>query len=118
MSFYKQDPNNSKKQIPNRIGGGIQRYSHATCPPARQITKRPSYVTVNSTGSYAFLYETTASAGGTTFEEGYMTGSSIQNANAGGIKLDINPVAWKQTDESSGEPNAVGDVTFIYVRVS
>ena len=98
MSFYKQDPDNSKKQVPNIIGGGIQRYSHATCPPAQQITKRPSYVTINTSGSYAFLYETTASAGGmTTYTaEGFFTASVIQSATAGPVKLDINPLAWRK----------------------
>ena len=49
MSFYKQDPNNNKKQIPNVVGTGTARYSHATCPAEQTIVKRPSYVTVNVT---------------------------------------------------------------------
>ena len=53
MSFYKQDPNDPNKQVPNVIGTGIARYSHATCPAEQTIVKRPSYVTVNVTGVYA-----------------------------------------------------------------
>ena len=54
------------------------------------VTKRPTYVNINKVGTYCFLYETTASTGGTTLKEGYITGSVVQNAAAGGIKLDIN----------------------------
>ena len=54
MSFYKQDPNNPKKQIPiSRTGTGF--YSHATIPPSFTVNKRPSYVNVNKVGTFLFL---------------------------------------------------------------
>ena len=108
MSFYKQDPNNNKKQIPNVVGTGTARYSHATCPAVETIVKRPSYVTVNVTGVYAFAYESGSVAS-------YITGSNLANEAGGPIRLDISPVAWAQVDGSAG---TVGDVTFVYVRVS
>ena len=109
---YGQDPNDSKKQVLSKTIKGSQ-YSNASCPVNEVVTKRPTYVNMNKVGTYAFLYETTASVGGTTVAEAYVTGSVVQNANAGGIKLDISPVAWRRCDDS----DAKGDVTFVYVRV-
>ena len=42
-----------------------------------------------------------------------ITGGIVQNAAAGGIKLDISPVAWQRIDAA----DVRGDVTFVYVRV-
>ena len=112
MPLYKTDPNDPKKQIADIKPGGIHRFSYAACPTAQTITKRPSYVTVNSHGVYAFLYETTASAGGVSQTESYITGSFV-SASAGPIKLDINPVAWRR-DGFVGDD---GDVTFVYARI-
>jgi len=113
MPLYKQDPDNSKKQIVNVSPGGTNRFSFAECPINETVTKRPTYVNINKIGTYCFLYETTASTGGTTLKEGYITGSVVQNAAAGGIKLDISPVAWQRIDAA----DVRGDVTFVYVRV-
>ena len=113
MPLYKQDPNDSKKQQPDITPGGTSRFSFAECPTKEQVNKRPTYVNINKVGTYCFLYETTASVGGTTLKEGYITGSVVQNANAGGIKLDISPVAWQRIDAA----DVRGDVTFVYVRV-
>ena len=112
MALYKADPNNTKKQIPDNFRKGTQ-FSNATCPTNETVTKRPTYVNMNKVGTYAFLYETTASHGGNTLAERYITGSVVQNAAAGGIKLDISPVAWRRCDAA----DVVGDVTFVYVRV-
>jgi hypothetical protein len=109
MSFYKADPNNSNKQIPNVTKQGISRYSHATCPVHSTITKRPSYVICNKEGTYAFAYESGSVST-------YRTGSVVEAA-AGGIRLDISPVAWRQVDAGNAG-GTVGDVTFVYVRVS
>ncbi len=114
MPLYKQDPNNTSTQIPNGIQG--TQYSSADCPAHSTVTKRPSYVNINMSGTYAFLYETTASVGGTTVAEGYITGSVVESANAGAVKLDISPVAWRQVDGANAG-GTVGDVTFVYVRV-
>ena len=113
MPSYKPDPNNTKIQIPDVTPGGTSRFSFAECPINEVVTKRPTYVNINKVGTYCFLYETTASVGGTTLKEGYITGSVVQNANAGGIKLDISPVAWQRIDSA----DVRGDVTFVYVRV-
>ena len=114
MALYKQDPNNTKKQIPNNPIQGSQ-YSKAICPTNEIVTKRPTYVTVNKVGTYAFLYETTSSVGGNVAGQypSFTTGSVVQNAAAGGIKLDISPVAWRRIDAA----DTVGDITFVYVRV-
>ena len=116
--MYKQDPNNTKKQIPDVSPGGTARFSHATCPAQSTVTKRPSYVVINEPGIYKFLYETTSSFGGDVSAEvsSFITGSIIENAAGGPIKLDINPIAWYKSDTAQGAA-AVGDVTFVYVRV-
>ena len=50
-----------------------------------------------------------------TYKNGYIIyGRSDATLNAGGIRLDINPVAWRRTDST----DAVGQVTFVYVRVN
>ena len=115
MSFYKQEPDNTSKQIPDVSPGGIHRFSHATVPIKEVVTKRPSYVIVNKVGTYAFAYETSASVGGVSDDEHskFVTGSVVEDA-AGGIKLDINPVAWRRCDGVDSK----GQVTFVYVRVS
>jgi len=109
MPLYKQDPNNSNKQVPNVTPGGTARFSHATCPTNETHNKRPSYITVNKTGTYAFCYV----SGSEGTAANYITGSSVQSANAGGVRLDINPTGWRRCDGT----DAVGDITFVYVRV-
>ena len=105
MPLY--DPNGTKQKPIVRNGTGF--FSHATCPTNETHNKRPSYVIVNTDGEYALCYD--SGSHGTV--SSYITGSSIQSANAGGIRLDINPVAWRRTDDT----DAVGQVTFVYVRV-
>ena len=98
--MYKADPNNSKKQIPKARSSDA--YGKATQPgpyPLRHA--RPNYVLINTAGNYSFAYESGSLAT-------YVSGSLIQSANAGPIRLDINPIAWI----SNG--GAVGDVTFVY----
>ena len=103
MPLYEAD---GKKQKPI-ARTGTDFYSHAVCPTNEVVTKRPSYVNVNSVGVYAFAYKSGSVST-------YVTGSKVNHANAGGIRLDINPVAWRRTDAA----DAVGDITFVYVRVS
>ena len=90
----------------------------ATLPAACVIQNRPNYVMINNTGSYAFLYSTTASMNGTTEDvadgtgERYVTGSVLgaqSGFNTQGIKLNINPVAWRRCDAAG----VAGDVTFV-----
>lgn len=89
-------------------------FGNATQPNALVITKKPTSIVVNRTGTYLFMYETTASMGTTaTFTEGdgtnlFVSGATIQSANAGPIEMPIQPVAW---GSSTALP---GDVTFVY----
>ena len=110
MPLYEAD---GKKQKPiARTGTAF--YSHAVCPTNEIVTKRPSHVNVNTVGTYAFLYETTSSVGGNVVGQigNFVTGSKLV-ANHGNVKLDINPVAWRRTDDDETE----ADITFVYVRV-
>ena len=117
MGMYKQDPNNTSKQIPiARTGRPF--YSHATCPSAQTIAKRPTQVIINRSGSYGFLYESTCSIGATHSATGYVTGSVVQNDNVGAITLDINPIAWVKNSPGVDPGGDVGDVTFVYKRLS
>jgi len=114
MPLYKQDPDNSKKQVP--VANNRVLIDKATVPTIETIQERPSKVIVNINGTYAFLYETTSSIGANT-ETGdgkqianYTTGSVLGNAAGGPVTLPIRPVAWRQTDAAG----SVGDVTFVY----
>ena len=100
MSRYEADSNNSKKQQPKAIPTSA--YGKVTTPAEATIQDRPNYVVVNMNGTYAFAYES-GSIG--TYETG-----SVVDDGAGPVRLDINPVAWRQTDAAG----SVGDVTFVY----
>ena len=99
--MYQVDPNDNKKQIPK--ARSVNAYGKVTQPGPQVLSDRPNYVLVNSAGNYSFLYENSGSLAT------YVSGSLIQSANAGPIRLDINPRAWA----SSG--GATGDVTFVYL---
>ena len=101
MPLYDAD---GSKQKPI-VRDGTDFYSHATCPVHSTKTKRPTYIVVNEPGTYKFSYENTPT--------NYITGSVLVDDN-GPIKLDINPTAWATT----GAAGSVGDITFVYVRVS
>ena len=98
--MYQADPNNSKKQTPKARPKTA--YGKSTTPSAQVISDRPNYIIINKVGTYRFAYE--SGSVGT-----YETGSVVDDA-AGPIRLDINPVAWRQTDAAG----SVGDVTFVY----
>ena len=101
MPLYDAD---GTKQKPI-VRDGTAFCSHATTPAAQSINKKPSYVIVNNSGNFSFAYESGS------YPDVYITGSIIENAAGGPIRLDINPVAW------GGEGVSTGDVTFVYVRV-
>lgn len=111
MPLYEAD--GTKQKPIARTGTGF--YSHAVCPTNEIVTKRPSHINVNSVGTYAFLYESTSSFGANVSGQvsSFITGSKVNHANAGGIKLEVSPIAWRRTDAD----DAVGDITFVYVRV-
>ena len=99
--MYKADPNNTAKQVPKARSSDA--YGKATQPgpyPLRHA--RPNYVLINTTGNYSFAYKSGSLAT-------YVSASLIQSANAGPVRLDINPIAWTS---SGGE---AGDVSFIYL---
>jgi len=114
MPLYEADSSGRKQQPIARTGTAF--YSHAVCPTNEILTKRPSHINVNSVGTYAFLYESTSSFGVNVSGQigNFITGSKVNHANAGGIKLEVSPIAWRRTDAA----DAVGDITFVYVRVS
>jgi len=103
MPLYEADGTSKQKPI---VRDGTGFYSHATCPTHSTKQKRPTYVVVNEPGTYMFSYENTPT--------NYVTGSVVAS-NGGPIRLDINPTAWKDATTGTG---VVGDVTFVYVRVS
>ena len=101
--LYRQDPDNSKKQVPNTNNIDImKRVGYSMIPAALSMSKRPNQVIVTSAGTYAFAYESGSVST-------YITGSVMVDDN-GPISLDINPVAWRQTDAAG----SIGDITFVY----
>ena len=108
MPLYDADGTKQKPLVVD----AIKKYSNATAPADSGVEKRPSYVVINKVGTYAFSYSSASATPGVTGHN-YITASVVQNAAAGGIKLDINPIAWRRTDDTA----VVGDVTFVYVRV-
>ena len=118
MPLYSPDGN---KQKPLAVDA-MRKYSTADTPDAETVTKRPSYVMINQTGSYAFSYSSASAVPGNGAHN-YQTGSvthtlPVVNDQAGvtmtPFRLDINPVAWRRIDGGG----AKGQVTFVYVRVS
>ncbi len=115
--MYKQDPNNTKKQIP---GGGSaadafgRQAVQATTPAARVIQPRADGVIVNKIGLYSFQYDSkgTAVHAASTDMDNYVTGSNLIDQDQGPITLPIQPVAWHRIDEAAA--GDIGDVTFIY----
>ena len=90
--------------------GYKQLAGYSTAPAENTLQKTPTYVVCTAAGTYAFSYpdqttgETTSS---------YITGSVVV-AGDGPVKLDINPVKWRQTNTAGG----VGDVIFVYRRIN
>ena len=108
--MYQVDPNDNTKMIPKTKASDA--YGHAITPAAETIQKRPAYVLINVSGTYAFSNNTSGSIGGTHADlNAYATGSVLANAASGPVRLEIQPVAWRQTDAAG----TVGDVTFVYV---
>ena len=101
MGRYEADPNNDKKQQPK--ARPITFAGKAEMPGPQVLTDRPSYVLVNTIGNYSFLYDTSGS-----YPSNYVSGSKIENAAGGPVRLDINPRAWGSIG------GVAGDVTFVY----
>jgi len=101
MSRYEANPNNNLKSQPKALP--LSAHAKATTPNAETIVDRPNHVIINVNGTYAFAYQSGSVST-------YTTGSVLNNAAGGPVRLDINPVAWRQTDAAG----TVGDVTFVY----
>jgi len=107
--MYQADPNDSKKQVPKVRS--VEAYGNAAAPAIQTFTKRPNYVLVNASGSYAFSYKVTGSINGThAAVDTYVTGAFLDN-DAGPVRFDIQPNAWRKTDGTG----TVGNVTFVYL---
>jgi hypothetical protein len=98
MSRYEANPNNSKKSQPKAIP--VSAYGKSVIPAPEVITDRPNYILINKIGNYSFAYQSGSVST-------YVSGSSVA-ADAGPVKLDINPVAWNSATA------VTGDVTFVY----
>ena len=99
MGRYEADPNNDKKQQPK--ARSTDAYGKAANQAPAIITDRPNYILVNTIGNYSFAYVSSSLAN-------YMSGSKIENAAGGPVRLDINPIAWTSVGGKAG------DVTFVY----
>jgi len=102
-----QKNNESSSMIPQGINGDVV-FSRAEAPNPNVRTKNPNHIFVNAVGTYSFLYESTASLGGTTEDEIFTFGISAATLDSP-IRLDIQPTAW-----SGSSGLGVGDVTFVY----
>tara|TARA_Y100000004_G_scaffold121125_1_gene136149 strand:+ start:1807 stop:2151 length:345 start_codon:yes stop_codon:yes gene_type:complete len=88
-------------------------FNKVTTPEAGVITDKPSCVIINNAGSYKFCYNTTASLAGKTLDPAEYISGSVLDADAGPVKLDIQPRAWA----AGGAGAKTGDVTFVYTGV-
>ena len=109
------------QQGPTGTGNVAAWHGRAVVPVPETITDRAQYVTVNASGSYYFLYETSCSinakslntlAGAGTGEI-YTHGITV-TGHSGPVRLDINPVAWSGSSGQDLRVNSTGDVTFVY----
>ena len=116
MSFYTADPDDNRKQIPKPLGGissSRNIFSNAITPAENTLTKNPSYIMINTSGSYGFMYTATGSlSAGTVMafsSASYFITGSVSDADSP-FRLDIQPIAWHRQDADG----KVGDITFIY----
>ena len=114
--MFRADPNDNRKQIP--YGTPHKAYGRAEIVTSCSIHEAPSYVLINSTGSYAFAYNTTASHGTSLFSGStqYVSGTVVHNMNQLPVKLDISPNAWKKCNAAHNETKGgiTGQITFVY----
>tara|TARA_R110001583_G_scaffold164559_1_gene317065 strand:+ start:1310 stop:1717 length:408 start_codon:yes stop_codon:yes gene_type:complete len=126
MSFYNPISGSSGGIFNQEPIMRVELVREARLPAACVLQPRPNHVIINNSGSYAFLYTSTGSSGGTSHynaddstagNEIWVTGSMVLHDTAGAIahlpiKLDINPVAWRQIDGTI--TGNTGDVTFVF----
>ena len=120
MPDYKQDPNDSTKQVPGDLTD--KHFDRASAPGVCSLHKSPHYILVNSTltdsvgfyfgpSSASFAAKITAE-GPDSVTAGQLTGSQhyfkmLEDATAG-TTLHISPMAW------SGSAADAGKITFVY----
>tara|TARA_Y100000593_G_scaffold88160_1_gene169942 strand:- start:530 stop:886 length:357 start_codon:yes stop_codon:yes gene_type:complete len=104
-----------RKQEPKSVPSSV--YAHATQPAITTVSKRPSYVIINQSGSYAFSYESSASNGAAWGTPGYYK-NAVNIDDTFPFKLEIQPIAWsgsaKDTSGGDGGVLPTGAVTFVY----
>tara|TARA_R110000796_G_scaffold152756_1_gene269156 strand:+ start:7 stop:366 length:360 start_codon:yes stop_codon:yes gene_type:complete len=110
MPLYKQDPNDTSKQIPDIRGEN--RYDRAVNPTHCKLIKTPNYVLVNTvlTLPVGFFFGSSGSfselgAAGKSTKANY---SVVGDDLPAGTKLNIHPTAW------SGSAADAGKITFVY----
>ena len=119
MAGYKQDPNDSKKQIPGAYPDNY--YDRVKKPQGCTLVKTPNHIYINKTiagDGVGFLFGNSASfSEKATAQHSAGTGSSILSASSNyenfglvtvGTKLDIHPSAFSASQADSGS------VTFVY----
>jgi len=89
-------------------------FGSATVPTELTVYERPSYIFVNTTGSFHFMNSTSSSIGKLDANGTYDFGIRVNTVSQGPIRLDINPYAWSGSAEIGGKSFPVGSVTFIY----
>ena len=91
-------------------------FGKALTPEKLTITERPSYVFLNTTGSFYFITNTTSSIGhtGAGIDGVRNLGITLNSVSQGPVRLDINPVAWSGSAEKGGQTFPQGSVTFVY----
>ena len=106
---YIQDPNDKTKQIPRGLSKTV--FSTAITPAENTLTKNPSYIIINTSGSFGFMYSATGSFDTVMSyaSASYFTTGSVSAADSP-FRLDINPIAWHRQDAAG----TTGDITFVY----
>ena len=108
MPLYKQDPNDTSKQIPNIQGDN--RYDSSVNPSRVTLTKTPNYVLVNKTitATTGFFYGSSASFSALSDSNASSNYDLVGGTLTAGTKLNIHPTAW------SGSSADNGSITFVY----
>ena len=117
--MYQSDSNNTtavareQKQTPKPLPRSF--FGKSTVAEQLTIYQRPSYVLVNQTGSFSFMYETTSSIGKMDVDGTYDLSHMHRAKDSHPTRLDIHPVAWSGSCHPGTLTNDMsGSVTFVY----
>ena len=93
-------------------------FGSAKTPAPSIVTKNPTYVLLNNTGSFNFIMNVVSESVGSTLSHthgNWTQGIVIKGLGQGPVRLDISPVAWSGSGGFTGASNlSAGDVTFVY----